>query len=144
MPIASIQTGKLIDSGRFFLRMSFENINLGGFMRQFTIVIVVSVLGILLLAGCQESDASQIRKARLVGTENLQLKQELEKKNQQIEELTAQIEALEVEKAKVIEQSGETSIKTLRMLLESEKRAEAIVIENRKLQEELEKLKAVQ
>jgi len=89
-------------------------------MRQFTIVIVVSVLGILLLAGCQESDASQIRKARLVGTENLQLKQELEKKNQQIEELTAQIEALEVEKAKVIEQSGETSIKTLRMLLESE------------------------
>jgi len=113
-------------------------------MRQFTIVIIISVLSILLLAGCQKSESSQIRKARLVGAENLQLKQELKEKGQQIEELTAQIEALEVEKAKVITQSGETSIKTLRMLLESEKRAEAIVIENRKLQEELEKLKAAQ
>ena len=111
-------------------------------MRQFTITIVVSVMGILLLAGCQESESSQIRKARLVGNENLQLKQDLEEKDKQIEELTTQIEALEVKNAKVIEQSGEASIKTLRMLLESEKRAEAIVIENRKLEKELEKLKA--
>jgi len=113
-------------------------------MKQFAIVIVVSVLSVLLLTGCQESDAHQIRKARVIGNENLQLKKQLEEKDQQIEELTAQIEALEVEKAKVIEQSGETSIKTLRMLLESEKRAEAIVIENRKLEAELEKLKAAQ
>ena len=111
-------------------------------MRQFTVIIVISVLGILLLAGCQESDASQIRRARVIGNENLQLKQDLAEKDEQIAELKKQIEALEVEKAKVIEQSGETSIKTLRMLLESEKRAEAIVIENRKLEEELEKLKA--
>ena len=111
-------------------------------MRQFTIVLFVSVLGILLLVGCQESDSSQIRRARLVATENMQLKQDLEERDQQIEELKAQIEALEAENAKVIEQSGEISIKTLRMLLESEKRAEAIVIENRKLEEELEKLKA--
>ena len=113
-------------------------------MRQFTIVIVVSVLGVLLLAGCQESDASQIRRARVIGNENLQLKQELQEKDEQIAELTAQIEALEVEKAEVIEKSGEMSIKTMRMLLESEKRAEAIVIENRKLEAELEKLKATQ
>jgi len=113
-------------------------------MRQSTIILFLSVLSILLLTGCQESESSQIRRARVIGNENLQLKQELEGKDQQIEELTAQIEALEVEKAKVIEQSGETSIKTLRMLLESEKRAEAVVIENRKLQEELEKLKAAQ
>ena len=110
-------------------------------MKQFTIVIVFSILGILLLTGCQESDASQIRRARVIGTENLQLKQDLKEKDQQIEKLTAQIETLEVEKAKVIEQSGETSIKTLRMLLESEKRAEGLVIENRKLEEELEQLK---
>ena len=111
-------------------------------MRQFMIIVVVSVMGILLLAGCQESDAYQIRKARVIGNENLQLKQKLEEKDQQIVELKAKIEALEVENAKVIEQSGEASIKTLRMLLESEKRAEATVIENRKLEEELEKLKA--
>jgi len=113
-------------------------------MKQFTTTLFVSVLGVLLLAGCQESDASDIRRARVIGNENLQLKQDLEEKDERIAELTAQIEALELEKAKVIEQSGETSIKTLRMLMESEKRAEAIVIENRKLQAELEKLKGAQ
>ena len=113
-------------------------------MKQFAIVIVVSVLSVLLLTGCQKSDAHQIRKARVIGNENLQLKKQLEEKDQQIEELTAQIEALEVENAKVIEQSGEASIKTLRMLLESEKRAEAIAIENKKLEAELEKLKVAQ
>ena len=142
MPIPFLQTGKLIDSGGILLRMNVENTNFGDFMRQFTILLFVSVLGILLLAGCQESDSSQIRRARLIATENMQLKQNLEEKDQQIEELKVQLEALEVENANVIEQSGEASIKTLRMLLESEKRAEAIVIENRKLEEELEKLKA--
>jgi outer membrane murein-binding lipoprotein Lpp len=142
MPIPFLQTVKLIDSGGILLRMNVENTNFGDYMRQFTILLFVSVLGILLLAGCQESDSSQIRRARLIATENMQLKQNLEEKDQQIEELKVQIEALEVENANVIEQSGEASIKTLRMLLESEKRAEAIVIENRKLEEELEKLKA--
>ena len=111
-------------------------------MKQLTIVLFISALATLLLTGCQESDSSQIRRARLIATENMQLKQDMEERNRQIEELKAQIEALELENAKVIEQSGEASIKTLRMLLESEKRAEAIVIENRKLEEELEKLKA--
>ena len=111
-------------------------------MRQLITILFISALATLLLTGCQESDSSQIRRARLIATENMQLKQDLEERNRQIEELKAQIEALELENAKVIEQSGEASIKTLRMLLESEKRAEAIVIENRKLEEELEKLKA--
>ena len=111
-------------------------------MKQLTIVLFISALATLLLTGCQESDSSQIRRARLIATENMQLKQDLEDRDQQIEELKAQIEALELENANVIEQSGEASIKTLRMLLESEKRAEAIVIENRRLEEELEKLKA--
>ena len=110
-------------------------------MRQLTTILFISALATLLLTGCQESDSSQIRRARLIATENMQLKQDLEERNRQIEELKAQIEALELENAKVIEQSGEASIKTLRMLLESEKRAEAIVIENRKLKEEIEKLK---
>lgn len=111
-------------------------------MKPLTIVLFISALAPLLLTGCQESDSSQIRRARLIATENMQLKQDLEDRDQQIEELKAQIEALELENANVIEQSGEASIKTLRMLLESEKRAEAIVIENRKLEEELERLKA--
>ncbi|MEN8127785.1 MAG: hypothetical protein ABFR90_08265 [Planctomycetota bacterium] len=110
-------------------------------MRHVAIVIAIMALGLPALSGCQKSDASQIRRARIVANENLQLEKQLEEKDRQIEELTNQIESLEAEKAEVIEQSGEASIKTLRMLLDSENRAEGLVIENRKLQEELEKLK---
>ena len=111
-------------------------------MRQTAIVLFVSVLGILLLAGCQESDANQIRRARVVGNENLQLKQDMKEKDQQIEDLKKEIEKIETESADAVERAGEMSIKSMRLLLESEKRAEGLLIENRKLEEELEKLKA--
>ena len=110
-------------------------------MRQITIVIVISVLGILLLTGCQESEASQIRRARVIASENMQLKQDMEERDQQIEELKAQIEALEVKNAKEHEKFGNTTIKTLQMLSETENRNQALTLENEKLKKELEKLK---
>ncbi|MHC5118347.1 MAG: hypothetical protein ACYSQY_15040 [Planctomycetota bacterium] len=69
-------------------------------MKQLTIVLFISALATLLLTGCQESDSSQIRRARLIATENMQLKQDLEDRDQQIEELKAQIEALELQALK--------------------------------------------
>jgi cell division protein FtsB len=98
--------------------------------------------GMFLFAGCQESDASQIRRARLVANENIQLKKQLQEKDQQIEELKKQIEQIETESAEAIEKSGEASGKTLRLLLESEKSNEALILENERLKEEIEKLKA--
>ena len=111
-------------------------------MRQIIILTTVSVIAIVLGTGCQESDATQIRKARLIGTENLQLKKQLKEKDQQIEDLKKEIEQVKAEMAQKEKQSGQTSIKSLKLLMESEKRAEGLVIENRKLKEELEKLKA--
>ena len=111
-------------------------------MRQFTIVLFVSLLGVLLLAGCQESESTQIRRARVVANENLQLKQDLKEKDQQIEELKKQIEEIEAKNAKEHEKFGNTTIKTLQMLSQTENRNQALTLENEKLKEELEKLKA--
>ena len=111
-------------------------------MRHIAIVIGITVLGLWALSGCQESDASQIRRARLVANENIQLKKQLEEKDQQIEKLKKQILEIEEKTAKSVEQAGNTSIKSMRLLLESEKNNEALILENQKLKEELEKLKA--
>ena len=90
-------------------------------MRQLKTVLFISALGALLLTGCQESDSSQIRRARLIATENMQLKQDLKERNQQIEDLKTEIEKIETESAEAIERAGETSIKSMRLLLESDR-----------------------
>jgi outer membrane murein-binding lipoprotein Lpp len=107
-----------------------------------TIVVLTAVLGTLLLAGCQKSETGQIRKARLVANENLQLKKQLAEKDTQIQDLKKQIEEIEVEKAKADEKFGSTTIKTLQMLAETEDRNQALTLENEKLKEEIESLKA--
>ncbi|MDH4202042.1 MAG: hypothetical protein OEV87_04045 [Phycisphaerae bacterium] len=111
-------------------------------MRHMTIVVLTAVLGTFLLTGCQKSDASQIRKARLVANENLQLKKQLAEKDAQIQDLKKQIEEIEAEKAKADEKFGSTTIKTLQMLAETEDRNQALTLENEKLKEEIESLKA--
>lgn len=111
-------------------------------MRHMTTILLAAVLGTLLLAGCQKSDASQIRKARLIANENLKLKKQLAEKDAQIQDLKKQIEQIEAEKAKADEEFGSTTIKTLQMVAETEDRNQALTLENEKLKEELEKLKA--
>ena len=111
-------------------------------MRYITIVLLTAVLGTLVLAGCQKSDAGQIRKARLIANENIQLKKQLAEKDAQIQDLKKQIEKIEAEKAKADEKFGSTTIKTLRMLAETEERNQALTEENEKLKEEIESLKA--
>jgi hypothetical protein len=107
-----------------------------------TVIILLSVSLAIVLVGCQESESAQIRKARVIGNENIQLKKELEEKNQQIEDLEKKIEEIETKSAEDIQKAGDTSIKAMRLLLESEKRNEALSLEIENLKEELEKLKA--
>jgi hypothetical protein len=111
-------------------------------MRHTTIVLLTAVLGTLVLASCKESDASQIRKARVVANENLQLKKQLTEKDAQIQDLKKQIEKIEAEKAKADEEFGSSTIKTLQMVAETEGRNQALTEENEKLKEEIESLKA--
>lgn len=110
-------------------------------MRQYALVLSILASCLFPLIGCQEADSTQIRRARLIANENLQLKKDLKEKDQQIMELKQEIEKIETESAEKIEKAGETSIKSMRLLLESEKRAEELLIENRQLKEELEMLR---
>ena len=110
-------------------------------MRQITIVIVISVLGILLLTGCQESEASQIRRARVIASENMQLKQDLEEKDKQIEELKKQIEDMNIENAETHEEFGKMTTATLQILVDTETLNQALKLENERLKKEIEKLK---
>lgn len=108
-------------------------------MKRTTIFMFAALLGLSFLAGCQESEASQIRRARIVANENIQLKKQLEEKDQEIEELKKEIERVELEAAEEVQQAGDTSIKSMRLLLESEKHNEALILENEKLKEQLKK-----
>ncbi len=110
-------------------------------MRHFVVILFISVLGVLLMSGCQESESTQIRRARLIANENIQLKKQLKEKDQQIEELKKQIEELIAKSEKEQEQFGNTTLQTLQMLGETENRNQALTLENEKLKEELEKLK---
>ncbi|MHC5199328.1 MAG: hypothetical protein ACYSO1_04335 [Planctomycetota bacterium] len=111
-------------------------------MRQNVITVLIVLLSVPLLIGCQESRSGQIRRARLIADENLELKKELKQKDEQIADLKKQIEEIE---AKIVEENkkfGDMTLKTLPFLAESEKKNQALTAENKKLKEELAELKA--
>lgn len=111
-------------------------------MRYPVILSLLLVLVALTLVGCQESESAQIQKARLVGSENLRLKQEIKEKDKEIKQLKAEITQIQAEKAKASEEAGTMNIQVLQMLATSEKKAEALAEENKRLNEEIKKLKA--
>jgi cell division protein FtsB len=102
---------------------------------------MIITLCLFAAAGCQESESAQIQKARLVGSENIKLKQQIEAKDEDIKNLKAEIVQLKAENAKIQEESGNTSIKVLQMMSASEQKAAALAQENKQLKEEIKKLK---
>lgn len=109
-----------------------------------TIVMSLAVcIALSMLTGCQktESDAGLVQRARLVGSENLKLKKEIEQKDARIAQLEQQIEELKVQNAKAIEESGEANFKLVQILADSEKTNEQLRQEIETLRAELEKLK---
>lgn len=114
--------------------------------RTFAISLLLGIT-FMMLAGCQESkgsDTALIQRARLVGNENLQLKKQLEEKNQQIAQLKENIEQLETEKAEAARKAGDTNFRIMQIVAETEKRNEALTQENEKLKNRLEELKSQQ
>ena len=110
-------------------------------MKHITVITFVAALSILFLAGCQESEAGQTRRARLIANENLQLQEQLTEKNNEIKDLKKLIEEMEAEKAKTHEEFGETITNVMQIATEVEKQNEILLVENEKLKEELKKLK---
>lgn len=111
-------------------------------MRKTIITSLAGLMAVLLLTGCQESESSQIQRARLVGRENLQLKKQIDAKETEIAQLKKDIEQLKIDKDKVSQQSGETNIRVLQIMAETENKNALLTLENEKLKAELEQLKS--
>lgn len=111
-------------------------------MRYLVLSTLAAAMAVM-LCGCQESESesAQIRRARLVGNENLQLKKDLAAKDAEIKQLKKEIEKIEAEKAEQIQKSGDANIKIMKIVLESEQKNAALQAENKTLKAELEKLK---
>ena len=96
----------------------------------------------LFLAGCQESNQSEIRRAKLVGNENIQLKKQLELKDKQIQELKELIAKCENEKVLAIDEAGNANLKALKMLAEISKEKDTLLEENLKLKAQIKELQS--
>ena len=111
-------------------------------MRHTLICIFAAALSLAVLTGCQGSNGGNMRRARLIANENIQLKKQLEEKDRQIEDLQQQIADLEAEREQTHEEFGKTTIATLQIVSDTENRNQELTVENEKLKQELENLKA--
>jgi site-specific recombinase XerC len=115
-------------------------------LTQKALLLAVGVV-IMVGAGCQEAEAPSTKKARLIASENMQLKKQLEQRDSEIERLKSehgrQIKLREEQTAKCLEQN-----KALQKQLQQDiqERVDevlaAVVEENARLQDEVSKLKA--
>lgn len=110
-------------------------------------VLAVSVVVIMLIAGCEEQQQQNAKKSRLIAAENMQLKKELERLSNDIEELK-ELHGKEIEKreellAKCLEEK-ETWKEKSRQNIRNQVNGvlDAIMEQNAKLREKNEKLKA--
>ncbi|MBN2511947.1 MAG: hypothetical protein JXB18_03310 [Sedimentisphaerales bacterium] len=86
-------------------------------MTRQIVTVALSALGLITLAcSCQPSSDQMVRRAQLVGNENLKLKKEIQHKDAKIAELEKEIEQLKAEYAKFQDDSGQSSIKILQLL----------------------------
>ena len=107
---------------------------------------LISVLSVFIivawlssLSGCDES-AQDKRKARLVANQNLELKNLLKLRDEQIATLEKELEKCRKERADFELQSGETARKMLELLSETTKELEQLRQENEKLKQQLSEL----
>ena len=111
-------------------------------MNRTVVLSLLAGIAAMMLAGCQESESGQIQRARLVGSENLKLKKQLEEKDQQIAQLQDQIEQLKAESEKAAQDATNAYLTILETFTQTEQNNEKLIRENETLKEELEKLKA--
>ncbi len=110
-------------------------------------VVAISVVVVMLIAGCQEQQLPSEKKSRLIAAENMQLKKELERRSKEIEGLK-ELHDREIQKqekllAKCLEEKEtwkEKSRQNIRNQVNSV--VDALMEQNAKLREENEKLKA--
>lgn len=104
---------------------------------------VLLILGLGLLVGCQEQSESDIvKKARLVGQENIELKKQVKKQDQAFQEQKDLLEQCRQEVIKGQEESTDTGAKMLEIASKAATEAENLRIENEKLTARIRELES--
>lgn len=100
-----------------------------------SVVSSVSIVFVMLIAGCEEQSLSSAEKSRLTADENIQLRQELERCDREIKKQKGLLEECLQEK-KVTEERADKGIEDMMNNVVKD-----ILRENKELREENEKLK---
>ena len=115
-------------------------------MRNIAIATVLLLFGtgaVISLSGCrEESGDMSLRRARLVGNENIELKKQLKLRDEEIEHQKQLVVQCRKERAKDKKLSGDNAVKLLKHLSESGKQVTALRAENKQLREKIEELEA--
>ncbi len=115
-------------------------------LAQKALVLAIGVV-IMVGVGCQEGEVPSTKKARLIASENMQLKKQLEQRDSEIEKLKSehdrQIKLREEQTAKCLQQKQALQKKLQEDIQERvDEVLAAVVEENARLQEEIGELKA--
>ncbi len=115
-------------------------------MRNVAIATVLLFLGtatVIGLAGCREESAdTTLRKARLVGNENIELKKQLKLRDKEIKRQKQLVVQYRANPTKDQELAANNTIKLLQHLAESAKQIKALTDENTQLKEKIKELEA--
>lgn len=95
---------------------------------KFKIIFCLLSFPLCLLAGCgaqsSQSSPDLVRRAQIVGNENIQLKKTLAEKDARIADLNKQLDAAKAENDRIQEQHGESYTKLLQILTDCQTKLE--------------------
>lgn len=111
-------------------------------MNQILRVILCFAVLTVFLAGCEEVSQSEIKRAKLIGSENIQLKKQLELKDKEIQQFKDLMAKRQEENTLALKQSGDTHADLLKSMVEIAQELEALQEENVKLKAQIEELKS--
>ena len=115
-------------------------------MRNIAIATVLLFLGagaVITISGCrEESGDTTLRRARLVGNQNIELKKEIKLRDKEIERQKQLVEQCYADWSKDKDATGDNIIKMLKNLAEFGKQLSAVTGENTQLKEKIKELEA--
>jgi len=110
-----------------------------------SVLFLVALTLSTLISGCEESNLTSQRRARLVGDENLKLKKQLKLCNQETQELKkilTEYEKEEQRKYDVQKKEGDLTFKLMNNLADSAEKTEKLTLENLQLKNKIQELES--
>jgi len=110
-----------------------------------SVLFLVALILSTLISGCEESNLTSQRRARLVGDENLKLKKQLKLCNQETQELKkilTEYEKEEQRKYDVQKKEGDLTFKLMNNLADSAEKTEKLTLENLQLKNKIQELES--